>query len=453
MEFFGSLIDDESQNNFDFLKESNLHAQPGAREKKSSFTNSLINYAGNNTGNTANTNLQNPSFFSQTNNTTAYNPNNLYTPLNSSNNYTLPQFSSNYQEGKFDENYNSFPNNMLGEAFELGSFPLTNKQKISSELIENIRDFEEMFMGRAGKANPTKPTNLNPSMDNTRKLYKPPNKKEEMNPWSYEPIKESNDDDETPFRMNERDRQELKKDYRADMNEHLRKGLRGGVERDIPDALRKEYIPREVMREKTSVYNEMDRVEAEMESDNYPINNSQKTRFNLNKNPIQPNQNPSYITNQNPNEGNLNKNKQTNHNPNLKLVDNTLVDRGRSYDSLYVEKTRKNNRKVAIFIDNKKKEALMAEFVKDYQAVTRQLQEKKEKLKMVTNLSKFHEKLYSKNEDFRKKVPVFFEKYLENYQRNLENYKLIIALHDTEIDVILNEYEQRMEKIKEKFKF
>jgi len=228
------------------------------------------------------------------------------------------------------------------------------------------------------------------------------------------------------------------------------------VENEIPEVVRKELPPSTNVDYSNLNYSidlgqTSDNLDGEMIQ--YAVKNSKKLSHDLNKNrsshQIRNDLSSSCVTGSSdsqPLHVNINQN-------NKKINLNLPIEYNRINDAYHVEKTKKNNKKVALFTDRNVREATINGFNMDYRSLSNQLQEKREKLKMMNNLTKHNEKLYSRIEDFKKKVPLFIEKYLDNYQKHLENYKLMITLNDDEIDNLLDEYEERMENIKEKFKF
>jgi len=483
MDLFNSYINNESQNNFEFLKDVSI--PQGDNEKKFSYPmNSFFNYGGNNTGNQHVNNANTSSgFFSQSNNQPLNNNNFIFTPV--SNNY---QNSYNFQDSGTEEKAAyRFPFNFSNDnSFEISTFPMQNKQKISEELIENIRQYEEMFVSTtSGLIN-------NPNLIHHQKPMKPGNRNADMNPrQNYNTIQESIEDEENmehseyprdnQNRIREEHNYNQKEFYeenenirkihkpRQDEREQFRGRDRFPKERELEqlEPLRKENPIRKnrdlAKNEASNLlgYNTDKQDHESLEISNYPNKNSKKTRNDLikNINPIQENKkedggfrkSANHIDNELINRNNPN----PQQNYKFKISDEGAIENYDSYNNnqSYVEKTKRNTKKVSILTDNKRKEALLLEFQKDFQSLNKQLLEKKEKLKMVTNLTKYHEKLYSKIEDLKKKISLFLEKYLESYQKYLENYKLIFSLHDDEIDDFLAEKEERMEKLREKFKF
>jgi hypothetical protein len=99
------------------------------------------------------------------------------------------------------------------------------------------------------------------------------------------------------------------------------------------------------------------------------------------------------------------------------------------------------------------KEAFLKEYYAKFMELKKDLAEKKEKTKKIMNLTKLHERLYTKMENFNNVVPNLVEKYLENYQRTLDDYEKIMDLDDLTIDEVIEQNQIKIEKIREKFKF
>lgn len=169
-----------------------------------------------------------------------------------------------------------------------------------------------------------------------------------------------------------------------------------------------------------------------------------------------PNQNQNYYAIPNPNYypiSNPNYYTNINHVPSNQVPINHLPLNHQSHAyPPKIEKTIKNNKKISIEERVSDKEAIQ-EYVNNFYPIQKQYQEKKEKLKHLSSLSKLYEKLYSRIEENKIKLPNILEKYLEDYLKHLNEYNEILSLHDTNIDMKFEENETRKERVREKFKF
>lgn len=502
MDFFGSLLNDESQNNFDFLKDC-------GKEKKTNYSNNLPNFGTINQNNNSN-NFHNQSFFSQSNNNPQHNTN--YTPINNNNNNNYIFNDTPEDSYLTEKNHKDLAKILSSDAFDVGTVPQAypNKQKISTELIDNLQEFEEMFMN-------VKPTRQNLTIKNIQNcsnsdvstsINYPKNVKQinrnsgsdvtgmniNLNRQNYNTILEQDEETTTMNQLNylkenlEREATSFDNNYKRYQGIERRGGEMRINKRTRGDIIERERDNQVRCRDKMQV--ECDQRESNQDPTTGLKKETNHRRMNIDYSTINhPNDfigktgpivdddvinNPGAKNSKKMPYEAINKKGNIYHprndvnnssmipttmdnqpiNPNTYVINNKNMpnEMNRMNDLCYVEKTKKNNKKVSLYTDRNVREATIHAFNMEFRALNNQLQEKKEKLKIMNNLTKYHEKLYSRIEDFKKKVPVFIEKYLDNYQKHLENYKLMVTLHDDEIDSVLNEYEERMEKIKEKFK-
>jgi hypothetical protein len=80
------------------------------------------------------------------------------------------------------------------------------------------------------------------------------------------------------------------------------------------------------------------------------------------------------------------------------------------------------------------------------------LNEKKQEIKKINDLSKLFDSLYVKLEDFKIKVPKLLEEYLYDFSLHLEKYNELLNLDETQIDKLIEENERMMVTIDEKYK-
>ena len=87
------------------------------------------------------------------------------------------------------------------------------------------------------------------------------------------------------------------------------------------------------------------------------------------------------------------------------------------------------------------------DMINDYGVLNSILKEKKEKMKIVDNLMKNFEVLYQVTEDFKFNFKNLFKKYLEGYFENLNEMNAILLVDDIEIDDLIENCEEKIEKL------
>lgn len=87
------------------------------------------------------------------------------------------------------------------------------------------------------------------------------------------------------------------------------------------------------------------------------------------------------------------------------------------------------------------------DMINDYGVLNSILKEKKEKMKIVDNLMKNFEVLYQVTEDFKFNFKNLFKKYLEGYLENLNQMNAILLVDDVEIDDLIENCEEKIEKL------
>ena len=87
------------------------------------------------------------------------------------------------------------------------------------------------------------------------------------------------------------------------------------------------------------------------------------------------------------------------------------------------------------------------DMINNYGVLNSILKEKKEKMKIVDNLMKNFEVLYQVTEDFKFNFKNLFKKYLEGYFENLNEMNAILLVDDIEIDDLIENCEEKIEKL------
>lgn len=163
----------------------------------------------------------------------------------------------------------------------------------------------------------------------------------------------------------------------------------------------------------------------------------------------------NYNDRQNVTKKDILKNYLTNHSTkNTQIPSNTNNLTNHLEEKSQIEKNQftGGNKKISI-TDKKEKEVVLEQIKAQYNLLTQCYNEKKEKIKFISNMTRLYDKLYSVQEEFKSKLPFFIQKYLENYLKKLEDYKLLISLADNSISEKLDKFEELTDKIEHKFKF
>lgn len=460
--------DEEEGDNFTFLNQSNNQYNPRGIEKKNSsnqnrqsyqnhLSESLMSSMGN----------QNQNF----NGFSSQFENDFMQNLNSNNNKPSNNTDFNYMnfEARGDDEESIIGQSQMSDCLSFLQEPnvyqntIQNQNKRPSIKVEQmehqLRDFEDMFNQNQINKNVQM---LNKRNNSNKKKKKSPARNHNFFASQNETIIETQEEQvSSPNYMENKRKAEMAEsiyfnnnqpsyDFFSEPNVFSDNNMNNKRAKVVHHRLKD--ITNEslnIPNEKLNPRNNIPVQGTEFYSQNQSDHQKHNQNINMNNQRRQESQNSSMINNNN---------EKINMQRQVRKQDNKGIRHAQTNNKELLQEnqgknTTPNNNNNPPIITKLEKEKILNEYKHQYNKLFLTYNDKKEKSKIISNPMKLYEKLYSKTEDFKKRIPELMEKYLELYKKNIEFYYSFIYINDSSIDEILGNYENKIEEIKEKYKF